>query len=254
MHVSNFLKIASRTAILALPLITGGCADAVDRLNRLGGPELTEIKNPTETAGYEPVRMPMPVAEQVDRSPNSLWQTGSRAFFKDQRANRVGDILTVNINVADKAKMNNQTTRTRAATEDAGISNLFGLEGSLAGKAFPAGFDPSKLVGTSSASSNVGDGQIDRKEEINLRVAAVVTQVLPNGNLALKGQQELLVNKEKRELYVAGVVRPEDISSANDIRYDQIAEARIYYGGEGTLSDVQHPRYGQELADIILPF
>lgn len=241
-------------AMLLLPLAMTACADFNDRMNRLGGPELTEIQNPTETAKYEPVRMPMPTTERAERLPNSLWQTGARAFFRDQRAGRVGDILTVNVDVSDKAKLENQTTRTRVASEDAGVSNLFGLETGLAGRLTPAGFDPSKLVGTASNSSNVGDGKIDRKEEINLRVAAVVTQVLPNGNLVLKGQQEILVNKEKRELYVAGVVRPEDISSANDIKYDQIAEARIYYGGKGTLSDVQHPRYGQELADIILPF
>lgn len=244
-----------RLSLLILPLFAAGCTGFAERLDRVGtGPQLTEIANPTETAEYRPVRMPMPATEHVDQAPNSLWQTGSRAFFKDQRANRVGDILTVNVNVADKAKLENSTTRTRTSTEGAGIDNLLGFEGAAAGQAFPAGFNPAKLIGTSSNSSSVGDGQIDRKEEINMRVAAVVTQVLPNGNLAVKGQQEMLINKEKRELYVAGVIRPEDISSANDIRYDQIAEARIYYGGKGTLSDVQHPRYGQELADIILPF
>ena len=237
-------------AILSL----AACADTAERLARIGsGPQLTTIENPTEQAGYAPVRMPMPAAERLDTQAGSLWQSGARAFFKDQRAARVGDILTVNVVVADKAKLENSTTRTRTATEGAGIDNLLGLETNI-NRAGPTGIDAGKLIGTTSNSSSTGDGQIDRKEEINMRVAAVVTQVLPNGNLAVKGQQEILINKEKRELYVAGVVRPEDISSANDIRYDQIAEARIRYGGAGTLSDVQHPRYGQELADIILPF
>ena len=244
-----------RFSLLALLSRTlAGCASTAERLGRIGdGPQLTDIENPTEEAGYQPVRMPMRAPEHVDRQAGSLWQSGARAFFKDQRAARVGDILTVNIDVEDKAKLENQTTRTRVATEGAGIDNLLGIE-NIATRNAPTGFDPTKLIGTSSNSSNVGDGQIDRKEEINIRVAAVVTQVLPNGNLAVKGQQEILVNKEKRELYVAGVIRPEDISSQNDIKYDQIAEARIMYGGRGTLSDVQHPRYGQELADIILPF
>lgn len=231
-----------------------GCADMAERLDRIGtGPQLTDIQNPTEQRGYEPVRMPMPTPEHAERQAGSLWQAGARSFFKDQRANRVGDILTVNVVIEDKAKLENQTTRTQTSKEGAGIDNLLGLENRITA-AGPTGIDPTKLIGTSSNTSTVGDGQIDRKEEISMRVAAVVTQVLPNGNLAVKGQQEILVNKEKRELYVAGVVRPEDISSANDIRYDQIAEARIRYGGAGTLSDIQSPRYGQELADIILPF
>lgn len=248
------MKTLSTLTCVAALLALSACADFNDRISRLGGPELTDIQNPTETKGYEPVRMPMPAPERAERQPNSLWQTGARAFFRDQRAAKIGDILTVTVQVEDKAKLDNQTQRTRTSSEDDGISNLFGLEGATASKLAPAGFDPTKLISASGASSNVGNGQIDRKEEINMRVAAVVTQVLPNGNLVLKGQQEILVNKEKREMYVAGVVRPEDISSANEIKYDQIAEARIYYGGKGTLSDVQHPRYGQELADIVMPF
>ena len=225
-------------------LSLAACANTAERIARIGtGPELNTIQNPTEEAGYSPVRMPMPAPERAERQAGSLWQSGARAFFKDQRAARVGDILTVNVVVADKAKLENSTTRTRTATEGAGINNLLGLETNL-NRIGPTGIDAGKLIGTTSNSSSVGDGEIDRKEEINMRIAAVVTQVLPNGNLAVKGQQEMLINKEKRELYVAGVVRPEDISSANDIRYDQIAEARIRYGGSGTLSDIQHPRYG----------
>ena len=248
------IRFSSLSTLALLSLTLAGCASTAERLGRVGdGPQLTEIENPTEQRGYEPVRMPMPAPEHVDRQAGSLWQSGARAFFKDQRAARVGDILTVNIDVEDKAKLENQTNRSQVSTEGAGINNLLGLENNIS-RIGPTGIDPTKLIGTTSNSTTNGDGQIDRKEEINVRVAAVVTQVLPNGNLAVKGQQEILVNQEKRELYVAGVIRPEDISSQNDIKYDQIAEARIMYGGRGTLSDVQHPRYGQELADILLPF
>ena len=254
MHIP-ILPLPLRIALVSATILSlTACADTAERLARIGsGPQLTTIENPTEEHGYQPVRMPMPQPERLDTQAGSLWQSGARAFFKDQRAARVGDILTVNVVVQDKAKLENSTTRTRTATEGAGVNNLLGLENTI-DRLGPDGIDAKKLLGATSNSSSTGDGQIDRKEEINMRVAAVVTQVLPNGNLAVKGQQEILINKEKRELYVAGVVRPEDISSANDIRYDQIAEARIRYGGAGTLSDVQSPRYGQELADIILPF
>jgi flagellar L-ring protein precursor FlgH len=89
---------------------------------------------------------------------------------------------------------------------------------------------------------------------VTLRVAATVAQVLPNGNLVVTGRQQVRVNSELRDLSVGGVIRPQDIASDNTVRHDRLAEARIAYGGRGTISDVQRPRLGQELLDIILPF
>ena len=187
------------------------------------------------------------------REANSLWRSGARAFFKDQRASRVGDILTVSININDQAQINNQTTRTRANSENAGMPEVFGydlnkiLPDSVAG-------GRASLIDMSSDTSNKGTGQINRKETITLQVAALITDVLPNGNLVLQGRQEVRVNFEVRELQLTGVIRPEDINSANSISYEKIAEARISYGGRGQISDVQQPRYGQQIFDIIMPF
>ncbi len=221
----------------------------IDRVKRVGKtPKMTPIENPANVYGRKPIVMPMPAkAYEGDRS-NSLWRTGARTFFNDQRAQQVGDILTVSIKIDDKAKIKNSTESTRTSGEDSDLTNLFGLERKL------GQINPASLTSFGSTSSNKGAGSVDRAESVNLTVAAVVTQVLPNGNLVIAGRQEVRINREVRELLVSGVVRPEDIASDNVIEHTQIAEARISYGGRGTLSDVQNPRYGQELFDILFPF
>jgi flagellar L-ring protein precursor FlgH len=197
--------------------------------------------------------MPMPAPEPVDRDANSLWRSGSRAFFKDQRAAKVGDIITVNVNIADSAGIKNQTQRTRASNETAKATALAGYEASL-GRMLPNAVDPTNLINANADSLSQGTGSIDRSEAIKIKVAAIVTQVLPNGNLVVHARQEVRVNAEMRELQIAGVIRREDIASDNTIAADKIAEARVAYGGRGTISDVQQPRYGQQLYDIFFPF
>lgn len=243
-----------RTAAVALFAIALGGCNALSRLSDVGQePELTKIENPAVLHGNEPVVMPMPAPMVVERQPNSLWRPGSRAFLKDQRASEVGDILTVIIDIEDDASISNTTQRSRANGEDAALGGFLGYESHL-GAILPEAVDPGNLVDLSSNSNSQGSGSVNRDEDINLRIAALVTQVLPNGNLVIAGSQEVRVNYEVRALQVAGLIRPEDITSINTIRYDQIAEARIIYGGRGQISDVQQPRYGQQLYDIIWPF
>ncbi len=240
-------------ALSALTVALAGCS-SLDKLSQVGNaPPLSPIENPQTTPGYRPVSMPMPAAKPVVFESNSLWRSGSRAFFKDQRASRIGDILTVNINIADKAEVENTSNRSRANSEDAGLDNLLGFEASL-GKILPDAVNNATLVGATSNSSSQGTGSVDRKEEIELVVAAVVVQILPNGNMVIEGRQEVRVNFEVRELLIAGVVRPEDITAVNTIQHTQIAEARISYGGRGHITDVQQPRYGQQVYDILMPF
>ncbi len=240
-------------ALAALALLSG--CNAADRVANIGGaPELTPIQNPTGQPGYTPVRMPMPSPQVVERQANSLWQRGARAFFRDQRARNVGDILTVVIRIDDRATVENQTQRTRENAEGAEIPRFLGIEAGLAGSLLPSTFNPEAAVDLGSSSTSRGTGQIRRGEEIRLQLAATVSQVLPNGNLAIIGRQEVLVNNEVRDLQIAGIIRPEDITSANTINYQQIAEARIAYGGRGQITDVQQPRYGQQLYDIVFPF
>lgn len=236
--------------VLCAALLLGNCA-AFDRLRDIGEPpRLTAIDNPTAQPGYRPVQMPMPTPVSAVYNPNSLWRNGSRAFFKDQRAHQVGDILTVKVKIADKAEIENATKRSRANKEDSGVDDFFGKK-KLPLLNTPL---PTRLLTADSVASSEGQGSVNRSEDLKTNVAAVVTQLLPNGNLVIEGRQEVRVNYEIRELIVAGIVRPEDIESDNTIDSTKIAQARIAYGGRGQITDVQQPRYGQQVLDVILPF
>ena len=198
-----------------------------------------------------------PLPESADpNSPaeaSSLWTSGKSSLFGDGRATQRGDILTVVIEIDDKAEIRNTTGRTRAGSEKMGIGALFGLPENLTGE-LPDGASMDAAVDTSSNSSYKGDGSVKRNEKLELRIAATVVEVLPNGVLRLEGQQEVRVNNELRELLVSGYVRPVDISRQNEITYDKIAGAQISYGGRGQISDAQQPRYGQQVTDIVLPY
>lgn len=240
MLLRNLLVLVSAAVLAA------GCS-SVDRLEDVarGGPKLA---NMTNNAPQVSVPMPQPPAEPRSRA--SLWQPGARSFFHDPRASRVGDIITVNVAVADAAKLSNSTSRSRTNSENASMNNLFGLENVMPS----VGLSPSSLVKMGSDNSNVGAGAVSRSETINMTLAALVTQVLPNGNLVISGHQQMKVNGELRDLTVSGIVRTEDITSANTIDLTQIAEARINYGGRGTVSDVQQPRVGSQILDILMPW
>ena len=250
----TFLHRASLAALLSAATLSLGACGAADRLANVGkAPSLSAIEDPTSQPGYKPVRMPMPDMQPVSYASNSLWRQGSRAFFKDQRAARIGDIMTVRVRVTDRAQLDNQTQRSRKNGESLGTENLFGFETGY-GKLLPDDVRADALVNAESNSTSQGAGSVRRSEQLVTNVAAVVTQVLPNGNLVIEGKQEIRVNFEIRELIVAGVVRPEDIEADNTIDSTKIAQARIAYGGRGQITDVQQPRYGQQVMDIVLPF
>lgn len=217
-------------------------------------PSLSPIGTPAPLTGGEQATMPQP-AVQLSGPTNaaSLWQTGSRSFFNDQRASRIGDILTVQIEIADKAEISNSSSRHRTSATTSGVNNFFGIQSSL-GHLFGGGFDPGALIDANADSAATGTGAINREEKVRLTVAAVIVDRLPNGNLVIAGRQEVRINSELRELTVSGVVRPEDIAADNTIRHDQIAEARISYGGRGQISAVQRPNLGQRVGDAISPF
>lgn len=239
--------------VLAL-LLLGAC-NTLERLENVGKPPpLRPIENPVERQGYQPVSIPMPPPEEPrSAGANSLWREGARGFFRDQRARRVGDLLTVNVTVDDRATLSNESARSRRNSDGLGIPNFFGFESKL-DQVLPDAVEPSALVGANSNMSNQGRGNVRRQESIEFNIAATIVQVLPNGNMVIDGRQEIRVNFEVREIGIAGIVRPEDITPNNTISHEKIAELRVAYGGRGQITDVQQPRYGAQILDIILPY
>jgi flagellar L-ring protein precursor FlgH len=244
-----------RTPVIlaAVGLLLQGCV-GLQRLGEVGSPPvMTPTADPTKDPKWHPVSLPMPRPPPEPQTANSLWRPGSHAFFPDPRAAQVGDILTVVVNMADSAVLNNGTTATRTASQLVGAPDLMGLQSAIS-HVLPSGANLNQLINTNTAGAQVGVGNITRNETILLRVAAVVTQVLPNGNLVLVGSQEFRVNSELRQLVLSGIVRPQDINSDNTVLHDRMAQARISYGGRGQLTDVQTARWGQQILDIASPF
>lgn len=232
------------TTIIIATALTG-CAGMEERLSRVNQPP------PQSVPSVESMPMP-PVVAEVKQG-NSLWSAGRQTFFKDQRARTVGDILTVMVEISDKAELDNETKRDRTSSDGANASAVAGLEGYI-GKVLPGTANIDALADFGSTTSHNGKGEVDREEKINMKLAAVVTNILPNGNMVIKGSQEVRVNFENRILNLGGVIRPEDITIDNTIGYEKIAEARINYGGKGQITDLQQPRYGTQVWDAVFPF
>lgn len=231
------------------------CATALDKIDDVGKPpKFQAVANPKESPDYQPMSWPLPETQPAPRQyANSLWQPGARAFFRDQRAARVGDILRVNVKINDKAQVDNATDASRDNSETAGAPTVFGMQNKFF-KFLPGEANPASLIDTNGTSNLKGKGTIKRKEQIETQVAALITQVLPNGNFVIEGHQEIRVNFELRAVSIKGVVRPQDITAENTIDSTQVAEARIDYGGRGNLTNVQQSRWGNQVIDALSPF
>ncbi len=195
------------------------------------------------------------IPEAAKPAHGSLWQPGSKQFFKDSRAHTVGDIVTILVSESAEAESEANTETTRKQTAGSNIGNTANLEGLLKARHI---IDPvataKNLLDTDSDRSYTGEGKTDRKDSLTASIAAVVTQVLPNGYMMIQGKREVVVNYELQELQIQGIVRPEDISANNTIPSSKIAEARIFYAGRGIVNETQTPQYGVRFLDKVLPF
>jgi flagellar L-ring protein FlgH len=244
-------------AILALVAALAGCNGQIDHLGR--PPSMSTIGTTAEgarpilTAERAAIAVPPPQPARYAYQQGSLWNGGPQGLLGDKRARGRGDILTIVIEIDEEAEIRNSTQRSRSGSEEMSVGALFGLDNNieklLAGDAT---LEPGVELGSDSSSR--GSGSVRRNEKLTLRLAATVVDVLPNGHFVIQGDQEVRVNYELRDLQITGIVRPEDISRHNEIFYDKIAGARIAYGGRGQIMDVQQPRYGQQVTDMVLPF
>lgn len=236
--------------LCGLALLLPACTD----LNTVGrAPGFSPIEGSNQQYALYSSNMPETADPDSPTDASSLWTGNTESLLGDRRAAQRGDILTVVIEIDDSAKISNSTGRNRSGSAEMGLPHLFGIPQRI-DENLPAGASMDTAVETNGSSTFAGTGNVTRSEKLTLRVAATVVEELPNGVLKIEGQQEVRVNYELRELIVTGFVRPADISRQNEITYDKIAGARISYGGRGQISDFQQPGYGQQLADIVLPF
>lgn len=247
-------KLKTAALILSMGSLSG--CNIVQQMAYVGEvPEKSQIQDPTLVEDYHPVSMPMPTPEPQSQSVNSLWQTGSRAFFKDQRASRVGDIITIDVDMKEETvKTDSTTTFDRGATNRSSMPNLLGYESKLK-YIFPkAAVDPNNLINTNSATHQNGTGKLERKDTLKIKIAATIVQILPNGNLVIQGRQEVLFSRDLRIVEIKGIVRREDIASDNSIPYSKISEARISHTSKGDVSDMSTIPWGQQALTRIWPW
>ncbi|EBA17081.1 flagellar L-ring protein precursor H [Roseobacter sp. SK209-2-6] len=244
------MKTLFTTGLIAGLFVLGAC----NRMDHLGKPpSFTPANETQEHVAMLWQGLPHQVQSQRPVDNASLWSGSQQSLLGDRRAMNKGDILTVVIEIDEEAEISNDTSRSRSSSESLNMPQLLGLPQRL-DEHLPTGASAATAVDLGGASTSRGNGSVKRSEKLELKVAATVVDILPNGVLAISGSQELRVNFELRELLVSGYVRPQDISRKNEITYDKIASARVSYGGRGQITDVQQPRYGQQVLDAILPF
>lgn len=244
------MKSGMISLCMGIALAVAGCA----RFDHIGRPPgFTPAGASDERVAMLSPGLPLQSEARSPAGDASLWSGSKKSLLGDRRAMQRGDILTVVIEIDEEAEISNATSRSRSGSESLSIPHLFGIPQRL-DEELPEGASMENAVSIDSSGAAGGDGSVKRNEKLTLRIAATVIRVLPNGVLEISGAQEVRVNFELRELLVSGYVRPEDISRRNEITYDKIASARISYGGRGQITDVQQPRYGQQLLDAILPF
>ena len=184
-------------------------------------------------------------------SPGSLWQEGRPAslLFTDARALRANDLVVVKIDEEADAHRSTDTNVNTASTSAAKIDAFLGLLKHLSPK-----LDPNLNIGGGSTTTFASTGDTARSEYLTATVPAVVTKVLPNGNLFVEGHRVILVNAEEQHFYISGVVRPIDIDQDNSVKSSMVADAEIEFVGRGILTDNQKQGWLSHYLGWLWPF
>ncbi len=183
----------------------------------------------------------------------SLWTESSGMLITDSKARRVGDSVIVDIIENTSSSLDANTKASRTTTTGVDITDLMGIKRNI--MASNTQFDVNgKLIGSSYSNTLDGKGSNDRSGQVTASIAARVTEVFPNGNINLYGKREMKVNEETQYIIVSGIIRPEDIDSANRIKSTFLADSRIEYSGRGVLADKQKAGWASRIIDNIWPF
>ncbi len=245
LYNTSLRSLARTTTALVLAAAISGCANT--------RPQMTSIQDSLDNAMAQPVAdVAIALPEPETRAPGSLWRSGAKQFFRDSRASNIGDVITVIVSESATAETEANTTTTRNHDNSGGITTFLNAAGKLASRGIATG--AGGLFDVEGDRSFTGAGSTDRTDTLTARVAAVVTQVLPNGNMVIQGKREVVVNYELQELSIQGIVRPEDVTADNTIASEKIAEARISYAGRGLVDEAQEPAPGVRFINKWMPF
>ncbi len=219
----------------------------------LAAPLLASKKKP-------PAEQPVPLDQYVQQvnqrshqssiaSPGSLYTANGRLAdgFRDVRASQVYDLVTIIVSDKASAVSTGGTNTSRKSNAKASVASGLLPRSSVTAL--------SNLANTSNSQQLQGQGTTSRESTLTTTVTAEVTDVLPNGNLVIKGQKEISVNSEKQIITVRGIVRPDDLSPVNSVPSDRVARMEIRVNGRGVVNDaVRRPFFLYRILLGLLPF
>ncbi|TMB39085.1 MAG: flagellar basal body L-ring protein FlgH [Deltaproteobacteria bacterium] len=204
-----------------------------------------------------PVPPPAAVAIQPPPPPpnGSLWhpELAANYPFLDVRAHFPGDLLTVVVAEQSQGKKDATTETTGESSISASVEDFFGIP-AAAVKFLPNGFNPQSVVKAETKRSSKGDGTTTREGALTANITVRVVALDPNGNLYVRGDKIVSVNRENQHIVLSGTVRPEDIASDNSVLSSRLADARIDYYGSGVVGDKQNVPLTHRLFDWVWPF
>ncbi len=189
-----------------------------------------------------------------EKTEGSIWNESytSRLYDNMYRASRVGDTVMIVVAEASSALGSGSTKANKKTDHKASIDALGNVMTKLS--KLLTGLNPANLISGKTESKFQGEGETQRKGNLQAKISATVTHVLPNGNMVVRGDQHIKMNAEEQVLTVEGIIRPYDILPNNTVLSSSLADARIGYRGFGVVAEKQKPGWLVRVLDYIWPF